>query len=236
MKKPIERINSAASVNKVIAKTRDIVSASERVPAVHISAGNAKLDGIKNVSLPPVVTCGSNCKECKKYCYAIKSFNRLPVVANAWSENYATYLNNPGVFFAGVKNATATERVFRWHVSGDIVDYNYFLGMVDVANANGYCDYLAFTKQYDVVNEFIDNGGVIPDNLHLIFSASPGVSMDNKYNLPECHVNFANSNKNTYTDKFYFTYYCTGNCRECVINGCGCFFLKSGDAVVINQH
>jgi uncharacterized ParB-like nuclease family protein len=232
MKKPIERINSKESINKVIATVKGITDAG----MCHISAGNTKLDGIKNVSLPPVVTCGANCKECKKYCYAIKSFNRLPVVARAWTENYNLYLNNPAKYFAGIKIATATERVFRWHVSGDIVNGEYLQGMVDIANARPYCEFLAFTKQYNIVNEYIADGGAIPGNLHLIFSASPNVEMPNPHRLPECHINFANGSKNTYTDKFYFTYYCTGNCKECVINGCGCFFLKNGDAVVINQH
>jgi hypothetical protein len=235
MKKPIERVNAGKSVKKVIATTKALMD--NGAIQCHISNGNVKLDGIKNISLPPVVTCGANCKECKNYCYAIKSFNRLPVVAAAWVENYALYLNNPNQYFAAIKTATAIERVFRWHVSGDIVDYNYFIGMVDVATRNKYCEYLAFTKQYDIVNKAINDGVVVPDNLHLIYSASPGVKMDNPHGLPECHINFADNTKNTYNaDHFKYTYHCTGNCRECVVNGCGCFFLKNGDAVVINQH
>lgn len=237
MKKPIARVNSAASIKKVIDTTKDILNNGAAVDRCHISAGNVKLDGIKNISLPPVVTCGASCKECKSYCYAVKSFNRLPVVAKAWSDNYKLYRSDPQRFFADIQNATKKERVFRWHVSGDIVDYAYFLGMVDVALKNNKCEYLAFTKQYKIVNAAIDAGVVIPNNLHIIFSASPLVKMENPHGLPECHINFADHEKNTYKpDQFNYTYNCTGNCKECVINSCGCFFLKSGDAVVINQH
>lgn len=236
MNKPKERINSAASIDKVINTTKKILNEGIAVKSCHISAGNVKLDGIKNVSLPPVVACGANCKECKKYCYAVKCFNRLDVVSNAWTENYKLFLTDPDKYFKDIEKATVLERVFRWHVSGDIVNYNYFSGMVDVAQKNNNCEYLAFTKNYNVVNKAILEGVIIPDNLHIIFSASPGVNMDNPHGLPECHINFENSAKNTYTNKFNYTYNCSGNCKECVINGCGCFFLKRGDAVVINQH
>ena len=235
MKKPIERINSSDSINKAIRSTKELLKTNLTLRA-HISGGNAKLNEIKNISLPPVISCGSNCKECKKYCYAIKSFNRLPNVRAAWVENYNLYLNDPVLYFNSIKAATALERVFRWHVSGDIVNHNYLIGMIEVANNSKHCEYLAFTKQYNIINNAIDNGVVIPDNLHLIFSASPGIEMNNPHGLPECHINFENEFLNTYTNKFKYTYHCTGNCKECVINGCGCFFLKRGDAVVINQH
>lgn len=236
MNKPKERVNNATSIEKAIRSTKELLKGGALDNICHISAGNIKLDGIKNVSLPPVVTCGANCKECKKYCYAIKSYNRLPNVRTAWAANYNLYLNDPKKYFDSIISATALERVFRWHVSGDIVDHNYLLGMIYVARKNNKCEYLAFTKNYSVVNKAIDDGVIIPDNLHIIFSASPNVKMNNPHGLPECHINFENSEKNTYTNKFSYTYNCTGNCKECVINSCGCFFLKKGDAVVINQH
>ncbi len=237
MKKPVERINSAASIDKVINTTKRILNNGIAVNSCHISAGNIKLDGIKNVSLPPVVACGINCKECKKYCYAVKCFNRLDVVSNAWTENYKLFLTDPDKYFNDIKRATVLERVFRWHVSGDIINAEYFRGMVKVAQQNNKCEYLVFTKQYQIINKAIEDGVIIPENLHIIYSASPLVIMDNPHGLPECHINFADHKKNTYkADQFNYTYNCTGNCKECVINGCGCFFLKHGDAVVINQH
>ena len=54
MKKPIERINSKASINKVINTTKTLLNSGSLKSQCHISSGNIKLDGIKNVSLPPL--------------------------------------------------------------------------------------------------------------------------------------------------------------------------------------
>jgi hypothetical protein len=108
--------------------------------------------------------------------------------------------------------------------------------MIRVALENPKVEFLAFTKAYQIVNAAIAAGAVIPSNLHLLFSAAPGVEMPNPYNIPECHINFADPTQNTYCGGAEFEYYCTGNCTECAINGCGCFFLKPGDVTIINQH
>jgi hypothetical protein len=72
--------------------------------------------------------------------------------------------------------------------------------------------------------------------LHLLFSAAPGVDMPNPYNIPECHINFQDPAQNTYKGGAEFIHHCAGNCTECAVNGCGCFFLKPGDVTIINQH
>lgn len=145
-------------------------------------------------------------------------------------------MTDPGVYFARISHAVKTQRFFRWHVSGDIVNAEYFLGMVRVANENPKCEFLAFTKAYQIVNAAIAAGAVIPSNLHILFSAAPGVDMPNPYRLPECHINFADPSKNTYCGGAEYVHRCGGNCTECAINGCGCFFLKPGDVTIIDQH
>jgi hypothetical protein len=132
--------------------------------------------------------------------------------------------------------AVKLQRFFRWHVSGDIVNDRYLAGMIRVALENPKCEFLAFTKAYQIVNTAIAAGAVIPSNLHLLFSAAPGVEMPNPYNIPECHINFQDPAQNTYCGGAEYEYHCTGNCTECAINGCGCFFLKPGDVTIINQH
>lgn len=65
-------------------------------------------------------------------------------------------------------------------MSGDITSADYFAGMVKVALACPDTIFLAFTKQYEIVNESnID----IPANLTIIFSAWPGLEMDNPKNF-----------------------------------------------------
>ena len=234
--KPKARINSDKSIKKAIQTSKAYQdSHTGDGVQIHISAGNMKLGAIMNISLPPVTTC-HNCNSCKHYCYAVRSYNRLPDTATAWNENYLLFITDPDRYFSEISAAVKLQRFFRWHVSGDIVNSRYLAGMIDVAFENPKVEFLAFTKAYEIVNDWIKNESDIPSNLHLLFSASPGVDMPNPYGVPECHINFADPCLNTYHGGAEFVYYCGGNCTECAINGCGCFFLKPGDVTIINQH
>ena len=235
-KTPKARINSEKSIKKAVMNFNHARNTYTGNPLqIHISGGNMKLGSIMNISLPPVATC-HNCTSCSKYCYAIRSYNRFTDTAAGWNENYLLFLTDSNRYFNEISKAVKTQRFFRWHVSGDIVNHNYFIGMIKVANENPKVEFLAFTKAYQIVNAAIETGAVIPSNLHLLFSAAPGVDMPNPYNIPECHINFADPSLNTYCGGAEFEYYCTGNCTECAVNGCGCFFLKPGDVTIINQH
>lgn len=238
-KAPKARTNSATTINKVCQLSKAYnASHAGQDPAtikIHISGGNVKLGSIMNISIPPVVTC-HNCSNCKNYCYAVRNYLRAPGVYNAWNENYLLFLTDPSRYFSEISDAVKLQRFFRWHVSGDIVNGDYFTGMIRVARNNPKCEFLAFTKAYQIVNEAIAAGAVIPNNLHVLFSAAPGVDMPNPYRLPECHINFVDPSQNTYCGGAEYEYHCTGNCTECAVNGCGCFFLKPGDVTIINQH
>ena len=235
-KKPQARTNSAQSITKAINNSKAYMAAhSGDAARVHISGGNTKLGAIMNISLPPVVTC-HNCSSCKAYCYAVRTYNRFTSTAAGWNENHRLFITDPARYFSEISAAVKTQRFFRWHVSGDIVNYEYFAGMIQVANENPKTEFLAFTKAYQIVNAAIADGATIPANLHLLFSASPGVAMPNPYRLPECHINFQDPALNTYCGGAEYEYHCTGNCTDCAANGCGCFFLKNGDVTIINQH
>ena len=237
-KKPKARINADQSIAKVAYNYKAYVNQHAGAPELlklHISGGNMKLGAIMNISLPPVTTC-HNCGSCKHYCYAVRSYNRLPDTAAAWNENYLLFITDPDRYFSEISAAVKLQRFFRWHVSGDIVNGLYFAGMIRVALENPKVEFLAFTKAYQILNAAIAAGAVIPSNLHLIFSAAPGVDMPNPYRLPECHINFADPALNTYCGGAEYIHHCGGNCTECAINGCGCFFLKNGDVTIIDQH
>ena len=234
-KKPKERINSLESINKVFQMVKDFITGHRNGYKLHLSKGNTKLGAIVNVSLPPVVTC-HNCGNCKLYCYAVRSYHRAENVSNAWNDNYLYFLSDPSGYFRDISKALKRKRFFRWHVSGDIVNHDYLMGMIQVAKDNPKCQFLAFTKAYQIVNKAINNGAIIPANLHLLFSAAPGNEMPNPHRLPECHINFEDPSKNTYCGGAEYEYHCTGNCTECAVNCCGCFFLQNGDVTIINQH
>ena len=237
IKKPKARVNSDKSIAKIFTCLNDykIQHYNEEPAKIHISAGNAKLGAIMNISLPPVASC-HNCSSCKHYCYAVRSYNRFTDTAAGWNENYYLFLTNPDHYFNEISKAVKLQRFFRWHVSGDIVNGAYLAGMIRVAIENPKVEFLAFTKAYQIVNAAIAAGAVIPSNLHLLFSAAPGVDMPNPYNLPECHINFEDPRKNTYCGGAEYEYHCSGNCTECAVNCCGCFFLHNGDVTIIDQH
>ena len=183
-KQPNSRVNSTKSINKAIQTSKVFLeNVNKEAVRLHVSAGNMKLGAIMNISLPPVVTC-HNCSECKHYCYAVRSYNRLPDTALAWNENYTLFMTDPVKYFDQISAAVKLQRFFRWHVSGDIVNRTYFLGMIHVAMENPNCELLAFTKAYQIVNACIAAGAIIPKNLHVLFSAAPGTDMPNPYRLP----------------------------------------------------
>lgn len=244
-KAPKAKINKKNTIVSVIERSKafmSMYSALAPKKSVAISNGNDKLGDVVNVSLPPVLTC-NNCQSCVSYCYAIRlylkyGFDRKDGKLNPWLMNYCIYLADPERYFNEISNNCFNNRYFRWHTSGDIVDYRYFEGMIKVAINNPHCEFLAFTKQYEIVNAYIDNNSLnaIPKNLHLLFSASPNVDMVNPYNLPECHISFEDTILNTFKGCDGIAFECSGNCSECIKGRCGCFNLNNGDVTIINQH
>lgn len=198
---------------------------------VNISRGNRKMGMIPSVSLPAIVTCRKDCS-CCKICYAKKLERIYKNVREAYARNLRILVNDPGKYWREVKEAVAKNRFFRFHVSGDIPNYEYFCRMVETAAENPNCQILAFTKRFDFVNRFVKFNGWYPENLHIIFSAWDDIEMDNPYGIPEAHVRF----KNGETTAKSCAVECYGNCTECSVAGCGCWTLKKGEQVVFNQH
>ena len=120
---------------------------------------------------------------------------------------------------------------FRWHSAGDIVDMRYLQGMVDVANALNRTSFLAFTKKYELVNEYIASGGVIPDNLHIVFSAwGNSLSVDNPNDFPVAYVRFGDEERDSSIPENASE--CSGKCTTCL----QCWNLGRGESVVFNKH
>jgi hypothetical protein len=195
---------------------------------VSISKGNKKMGEIQSVSLPPIVTCVSGCA-CAKKCYA-KRMCRYKNVKDSYDRNLEIYMNNPIEYWRQVNDAVCVSRFFRMHVAGDIPCYEYLLDMVTIASANPHCDILVFTKRYHFVNTFINNGGTIPTNLHLIFSEWEGMVMENQHNLPVAHVIFKGEQPKENWN------ICSGNCLECAKEKANCWSLQNGEHVAFYEH
>lgn len=196
---------------------------------VCISKGNIKMGEIKSVSLPPVVTCAEGCT-CAKKCYAMKMCRIYKNVKTSYDRNLRIYETNPKEYWRQVDDAMCTSRFFRMHVAGDIPTYEYLLEMIEVVNNNPHCDVLSFTKRYDFVNRYLDNGGELPKNLHLLFSEWKGMKMDNHHNLPIAHVIFKGEEPKENWN------ICNGNCLECAKKKINCWSLGYGEHVAFYEH
>ena len=198
---------------------------------VSISKGNSKMGRIASVSLPAGVTCNPSAP-CYKACYARRLAARRQNVRDSYQRNWEVYQKHPDIYKLQVKAAAATQRFFRYHVSGDIPDMDYLRMMVEIARELPHTNFMAFTKQYGLVNEWIAENGFLPQNLQILFSVWRGFDCPNPYNLPEAHV--------AYRDGFHTArpnaYHCHKNCTECCLMGEGCWNLKPGEQVEIDEH
>ena len=195
---------------------------------VSISKGNSKMGFIPSVSLPPVITCAHGCA-CAKKCYAAKLCRIYGTVRKAYARNLDILKNDMDDYFTQVKAAAIVTKYFRFHVSGDIPDMNYLDRMVKLAQDLPGTTFLAFTKQYNFVNYFLQYAA-IPDNLKIIFSEWPGMPMKNPHNLPVAHVIFKGQEP---ADDWKT---CGGNCSECACRGVGCWELKNGEHIAFYEH
>lgn len=196
---------------------------------VSISNGNAKLGAIPSVSLPACVTCNPSAP-CFKKCYAAKLERLRPSVHNAYANNLQAYKSDPASYWLQVKAAAVCSRFFRFHVSGDIISPDYLEGMVETANELPCTKFLAFTKQYHTVNEYLAKGGRIPENLIIIYSNWGAWKCENPHGLPVAEVIFKGECP---ADDWKV---CGGNCTECACRGVGCWELKKGETIAFYEH
>ena len=106
----------------------------------------------------------------------------------------------------------------------------YLYDMVLTAQQLPHTNFLAFTKQYNIVNEYIANGGVIPDNLKIIFSNWGTWKCDNPHGLPMAEIIFKGEAP---ADNWKI---CGGNCTQCACQGIGCWDLKNGETIAFYEH
>lgn len=147
------------------------------VKKIHISKGNTKLGNIPNWSLTPGKTCSKvACNTClKEGCYAMKAYRMYPSVKKAWDENtifamgeQIDLLNELIKYFEKFKG-----QYFRIHQAGDFVSVKYFSVWVAIAILFPNIQFMAYTKQFDILAEYGYKYGFakIPDNFKIYLSA-----------------------------------------------------------------
>lgn len=196
-----------------------------------ISKGNRKIGRVMNVSLPPLLTC-ANCAGCSKLCYDIKACLQYPdTVIDARMRNLTILQKDREEYFRRINDAISRRRLhkfFRWHVAGDIVDIDYFSRMVGIAFLHPDFKFWTYTKNYRVVNEWVDKNGrdALPANLSVMFSEWRGMPMDNPHGFPEFRVVFKDETPPA-------GFYCPGNCDVCKEINRGCI---AGETTYCNEH
>lgn len=223
--------------DKVLAKfTEAMREASTAVKAgeltsVTISNANSKMGNVASVSLLPFLSCPGRCAgTCGARCYAAKLANLRPSVLQSYAKNQALAMYRPDLFWAQVNVAVMAVRYFRFHVSGDILNMDYFRHMVEVAKNNERTEILVFTKRYEIVNAWIDENGDLPANLHILFSGWSNLKPENPHALPETNV-FADESEIDDSWKI-----CGGNCFNCACRGVGCWQAGKGEIVAFRLH
>lgn len=223
----------AETLKKYLTIARDALTRVQSNPAgvyVHISRGNRKIGRVMNVSTAPVLAC-ANCKECKDFCYDIKACMQYPGnVLTARVENLYMARFARRQYFQQIKEACARRRsnkFFRWHVAGDILDADYFEHMIEIARMFPDFTFWTYTKNYAIVNHYVATHGgnryvAIPMNLSIMFSEWDGLAMDNPYNFGTFSCKLKDGNKNHAPEYFDGLYKCPGNCDICKATGRGC--------------
>ena len=204
---------------------------------VCISKGNKKIGRVMNVSLAPVLTCG-NCSHCVSLCYDIKASIQYGNVMKARARNTVLALEHMDRYFQGIRYALGRRRknkYFRWHVGGDIPNYQYFENMVKIAWERPDFTFWTYTKMYGIINLYIMRNGrdSIPGNLTIMFSEWDGMPMNNPYKFPEFSCKLKDGNKNHPAEYFDTLYKCPGNCDICKESHRGCI---AGETTFADEH
>ncbi len=202
---------------------------------IKISTTNAKLGyQIPSISLLPECSCRKDAP-CTKLCYGKRGNYRFTQNQATQHFNYQCYVENSDNYFNEIitylNDSLIMHKFFRWHSVGDIVDANYFLGMIRVAKKCKQVKFLCFTKKFNIINEYLQTGAKIPNNLKIVFSAwHNGFKIDNPFNFPIAYIYFKNNKLNP--DIPATAIPCAGYCPDCL----ACWSLKRGQSVFFAQH
>ena len=182
----------------------------------------------------PVCVCREDAP-CKATCYACKGAQQILKVQGAYYRNLRLYHDNPNDFFEQMycKIKFSGLPKVRLFDSGDIPDAEFLERLVDLCNKTPDTKYMAFTKKYELVNDYLDKHNTLPDNLNIIFSAWDRLwEVPNPHNLGIAYVDFNDKRLNPNFPKNAFV--CPG--RESTCSACGACWNKKLKAVIFHQH
>ena len=156
-------------------------------------------------------------------------------VQAAYYRNLRLYNDDPDNFFEQVYYKVKFSGLpkVRLFDSGDFPDADFLIRLVELCKKTPDVKYMAFTKKYEIVNEYIDKNGKLPDNLNILFSAWDKLwEVPNPHGIGMAYVDFDDKRLNPEFPKN--TFVCPG--RKTTCSACGACFSKKLKAVVFHQH
>ena len=196
-----------------------------------VSKGNSKIGKICNINMPALITCRPGVP-CSKNCYACKGFYNMPSVKACYKENLRMVLEEIGQAEIDISNQLPKtgNHYCRLHSSGDFVNMEYLEMLIRIAKKFHWIKFKAFTKKYELVNEYFNKMGILskPRNFTIIFSGWEGLTMVNPYNFPTAWVK--EFSRESDIKKEAFT--CTGHCDTCY----HCWNMVEDDQVLFHKH
>lgn len=166
---------------------------------ISLSNHNSKTGSCCNNLAFPTCTCREDAPCKASGCYCMKGRQAMCNVVAAYVRNLMIYNNDHDDFWEQVKFKIKHNPLplFRWFDAGDILDYEFFCGMVELAKAFPNIRFMSFTKKYDIVNEWLATNGDLPKNLNIIFSAwHIGWKVNNPFDMPVAYVDFKDQTLN----------------------------------------
>lgn len=193
-----------------------------------VTIGNRKLGSICSINLPALITCREDAP-CKKTCYANKGHFKYPCVSNLYAENLRSFNEDSKQAELDILKQLPSEGFCRVHASGDILNKEYLNMLISIAKKSKKVKFMCFTKKYELINEYLDEGNKLPTNLKMVFSGWLGLNMINPHNLPTAYIVL----KIGHDDRIKKSALsCSGACYQCF----ACWNIKKGQQVLFKQH
>ena len=136
-------------------------------------------------------SCLGICDGCEPFCYAIHGCQQhhnsvMPSVI----KNSSLYRHDKKRFMKEIINELAnwrtknnTEKVFRWHSSGEIENYNYLEMMMLIAIMFPSIHFYTYTKKFKLVEKYLDKHGDFPANFIMNLSVWEDNLIKSGFNL-----------------------------------------------------
>ena len=104
-------------------------------------------------------------------CYALKGMYRFPNVQDALEKRYQSLADERWINSMALLISNQSKDFFRWHDSGDLASVAHLKQIVDVCKLTPKTKHWLPTREYKLVENYINQYGALPSNLVIRLSA-----------------------------------------------------------------